>query len=192
VDSFAKTYAGLQDDYLLRLAKERDTLRTEAQQALDAEITRRGLLDRVRDDSSPEQSVPPPVASSRMSPWGKIGSTIVTLIVARFFFSPALGWLYGQGAFWAIVTIAITTAIGACIGSWYRARPTPNPTVAGFFAWLCLFAWLSPALGLFLAALTFRMSPIAARPGRAKWLAAIGFILSAVAAGLNLYLRANK
>lgn len=41
--NFQQTYANLSDDQLISLVKERDTLQTEAQEALDAEIAKRGL-----------------------------------------------------------------------------------------------------------------------------------------------------
>jgi hypothetical protein len=46
VSNFQQTYVNLRDDQLIRLAKERDTLQTEAQAALDAELAKRGLLGR--------------------------------------------------------------------------------------------------------------------------------------------------
>jgi len=54
VNNFQQTYANLHDDQLIALAIERDTLQTEAQEALDAEIAKRGLLGREAEESAGE------------------------------------------------------------------------------------------------------------------------------------------
>ena len=189
--NFQQTYAKLRDDQLIRLAKERDTLLIEGQEALDAEIAKRGLLGR-EPEESPEESTPSLLPASRRSPWRLVGTIvkyIVFLILARFVYSSELVWLFFKRAWVLIVLFVITALIGAGIGGWYRSRPSPNPKVAGFFAWLCLFAWVLPIFGLFIAVIAYRMSPIAARPIRARWSASIGLILSLVFAGYSAYLR---
>ena len=181
--NFQQTYVNLRDDQLIRLAREKDTLLIEAQEALDAEIAKRGLLGREPGESPPEESTPSTLPAPSRSPWRLVGTIvkyIVFLILARFV-SPVTWVLY--------VLFVIMALIGYGIGGWYRSRPSPNPKVAGFFAWLGLFAWGLPIFGLFIAVMAYRMSPIAVHPIRARWLASIGLILSLAFAGYSAYLR---
>ena len=181
---FAKTYAALDDERLLSLASERKSLLPEAQAALEAEVTKRGLQSEMgpaRDEISSFEDFEDEEPRIGLSWIVNISILLLASSLLEPFFSKAFGSAFGSPHLNAIlIMLGVTILVAFGVGGWYKSSANPKPAIAAILAWVSLIGWYIPLLGFFSSTMAFRLSTISKRPWLTDLIAVIGFVLSLV------------